>query len=155
MVTILIWCKYSKCVIFGWFFLLCAVLVLNIIVLLLDNISNNALFYRHNQQYHLDVNVYPPPPPPPPPHWIEHVFIGLLYVNILFSDRVFFTGVQDYATDSPCGVCCHGSTTFFLHVSPLLGNLDLNNHWSVGLTQRRHVSITFYQNTYVFNIYIY
>ena len=37
-------------------------------------------------------------------YWIEHVSFGLLYVMFTFPTRIFYRGVQGFATDCPCGV---------------------------------------------------
>ena len=56
-------------------------------------------------------------------YWIEHVIFGLLYVMFTFPTRIFYRGVQGFATDCPYGTWCRGLTTCPLYVGPLFGNL--------------------------------
>ena len=60
-------------------------------------------------------------------YWIGHVTFGLLSVKFTFPTRIFYKGVPGFATDCPCGVWCRGSTTCFLYVSPLFGNIVYND----------------------------
>ena len=53
-------------------------------------------------------------------YWFEHVTMGF-HVKFIFSTMIFCRGVPGFVTDSPCGVCCHGTTTCLLYVSLLFG----------------------------------
>ena len=55
--------------------------------------------------------------------WIEDFTLGLLMSYLDSLQGYFTSGVPGIAPDCPCGVWCHGITTCFLYVDPLLGNL--------------------------------
>ena len=52
----------------------------------------------------------------------------------IFSTRIFYRGVPDFAADCPCGVLCRGSTTCFLYVGTPFGNLVCKDGGFVSLT---------------------
>ena len=65
-----------------------------------------------------------------------HTSLDVYALDIL-SARIFYRGVPDCATDSPCGVWCRGFTTCLLYVGPLFGNVVWNDSRFVSLTQWR------------------
>ena len=65
-------------------------------------------------------------------YWIACDTFGLLYVKFTFPTRIFYRGVQDFATNCPCGVWCHD--TCLLYVDPLFGNLVWYDSGSVSVT---------------------
>ena len=44
---------------------------------------------------------------------IQHGTTGPLSVTSRYSTMIFYRGVSGFATDCPCGVWCHGLTTFW------------------------------------------
>ena len=88
--------------------------------------------------------------------WTYHHQIPLC--KFIFSNDIFYGVVPGFAIDCPCGVWCHGLTTFLLHCVHFL------EIWSVSLTLRKTFFIAFiflyiyiiYLNiSYVINTYFY
>ena len=44
----------------------------------------------------------------------------------IFSTRILYRVVSDFATDCPCGVWCRGVTTCFLYLGRLFGFLEIS-----------------------------
>ena len=64
-------------------------------------------------------------------YWIEHITIGRLYINFIFSTRIFYSAGAAFAADCSRGVWCRWLTTCLLYVIPLFGSLFWNHSCSV------------------------
>ena len=53
---------------------------------------------------------------------IELLTVETIYVKFVFSIKLFYIGVSEFAFDCPCSACHRGLTTYFL----FLGNFVQN-----------------------------
>ena len=75
----------------------------------------------------------------------------LLDIQFVFWTRILYMKVPGLATVCPCGVWCHGLTTYLLFVSPFFGSIVLNNS-NVSLAKRKRFCHCLF---YTLSIYIY
>ena len=73
-------------------------------------------------------------------------------MKFIFMTRTFFRDVPGFPTDCPCRVWCRGLTTCLIHVSPLFGNIVLNDSCLKSLTE---LVLFFYVFYFVYTFYIF